>query len=330
MKRTTTIIFLLALSMIASAKKVKFAVDLTGFEISANGVHVTGDFQTLAGFPGGDWASNTTPLTKEGSSDIYSRVVDIPAFQKYEYRFINGDQFYETEFVPVESRVGYDFNDNRWIYVDSIANDTTFVGAIVFGGNAPAGKLLIRFHVNMGNVSSIAPAGVHVAGSFQGWNSATIQLYSFVDHIYEIISYMTTGTYEYRFYNGSTPASAEIVPSACAVNTNRQVVATEDYLLNIVCFGYCVDCPAIGVENLQSNAEVRVYPNPATDFADIELPAIANLTISVFNLAGNEILTALSPMKSKHRIDLSSFKSGTYFLVLKHKDSATTKKLVKN
>ena len=91
----------------------------------------------LQAFRKGDWASNTTTLTQEGSTEIYSIVVDIPAFAKYEYKFLNGDQFYEAEFVPI-IRVGYNFNDNRWIYVDSLANDTTFVGAILFAGNAPA------------------------------------------------------------------------------------------------------------------------------------------------------------------------------------------------
>src|SRR3989344_125947 len=126
---------ILLASNITFAKKIKFSVDMTGIAISPFGMHISGDFQTLAGFSGGDWMSNNTPLTQEISdTNIYSIVVDIPAFAKYEYKFVNGDQFYEAEFVPEESRVGYNFNDSRWIYLDSLADDTTFVGAILFGG----------------------------------------------------------------------------------------------------------------------------------------------------------------------------------------------------
>ena len=52
--------------------------------VNTTGVHIVGDFQTLAGFAGGDWISSSTPMTQEGTSTIYSIVVDIPAFQKYE------------------------------------------------------------------------------------------------------------------------------------------------------------------------------------------------------------------------------------------------------
>ncbi|MBK8686725.1 MAG: hypothetical protein IPN26_18020 [Bacteroidetes bacterium] len=47
-------------------------------------------------------------------------VVDLPAFAKYEYKFLNGDQGYEVEVVPEESRANYNLSDNRWIYVDSL------------------------------------------------------------------------------------------------------------------------------------------------------------------------------------------------------------------
>src|SRR5690242_14171373 len=99
---------LLAVSASVSAKKMKFAVDMTGIVIYVTCMHIGGDFQTLAGFAGGDWQPNTTSIPQEGATAVYSIVVDIPAFRKYEYKFINGDQWYDAEFVPAESRVGYD------------------------------------------------------------------------------------------------------------------------------------------------------------------------------------------------------------------------------
>lgn len=168
MKKLILLIVLLSIATIGFGMKVKFAVEFTGFMISPNGVHVTGDFQPVAGFPGGDWSADSTPMEKEGSTDIFNIIVDIPAFQKYEFRFANGDQFYESEFVPVESRDGYDFSDNRWIFVDSIANDTTYTGAIIFGKNASAIMNLLRVLENMENEASISPDVIHVAGSWQG------------------------------------------------------------------------------------------------------------------------------------------------------------------
>src|SRR6185436_15682419 len=157
MKKILFIFLFLLVAGISVAKKVKFAVDMTGQVLNVTGVHIGGDFQTLAGFAGGDWMPGTTPMTQEtGDTNIYSIVVDIPAFTKYEYKVINGDQWYEAEFVPLESRVGYNFNDNRWLWVDSLSNDTTFVGALLFSGNAPAGLKLLRVVVDMQNEPSVS------------------------------------------------------------------------------------------------------------------------------------------------------------------------------
>jgi type IX secretion system substrate protein len=267
MKKILFSLLVLAVYTTAFAKKVKFSVDMTGQVLSPNGIHVTGDFQAVAGFPGGDWQSNTTTLTQEGATNIYSIIVDIPAFTKYEYRYVNGDQSYEVEFVPVESRVGYNFDDNRWLWVDSLANDTTDIGAIVFNTNAPAGLTLVRFLVDMQNVPSISPAGIHVAGNFQGWDPSEIMLYSFGSDVYEIIAYMPLGTYEYKFYNGNTSGTMENIPALCSVNTNREIVVAADIVLPTVCFSGCSLCVPTSISENKKETSWSLFPNPTSNFA---------------------------------------------------------------
>ena len=263
MKKIITILFLLTLTLPSSAKKVKFAVDMTGvpLNITGAGMHIAGDFQAVAGFPGGDWVSNSTPLTQEGTTDIYSIVVDIPAFAKYEYKFINGDQFYEAEFMPLESRVDTLVNDNRWLYIDSLANDTTFVGAIRFAGNAPMGLFLVRYVVNMQG-TTVSTNGVHVAGSFQGWDPMQTILYSLIPDYYEVITYVPAGTYEYKFYNGNQLVTGEIVPGPCNVNNNREVVVTSDVVLSPVCYSSCGPC-VTGIGEMRHSLSMSLMPNPA-------------------------------------------------------------------
>jgi hypothetical protein len=178
---------------------------------------------------------------------------------------VNGDQFYEVEFVPEYSRVLYYFNDNRWIYVDSTANDTTFTGAIVFGGNAPDGMKLVRFYVDMSN-ETVNPSGVHLTGSFQGWNPASTIMYSFGNNIYEIIAHVPDGVYEYKFLNGNTTGNGEAVPGGCAVNGNREINVVDDVLLNMVCFASCDPC-ITGIADQMFAARPRLTPNPASDHA---------------------------------------------------------------
>lgn len=322
MKKYLLIVITLFCINISFAKKVKFAVDMTGQTINTTGIHVFGDFQDEAGFPLGDWQSNTTTLTQEGTTNVYSIVVDIPAFRMYEYKFLNGDQSYEVEFVPLESRVGYNFDDNRWLLVDSMANDTTFIGNMVFGGNAPAGLTLVRFLVNMQN-ETVSTNGVHIAGNFQGWNPATVRLYSFGANVYEIIAFVTAGTYEYKFYNGNTIGTEEIIPGPCSVNSNREVQATSDIVLSSVCFGECNAC-AVGIEETQLLNSIKLAPNPAKDFSmllmtdndRIHTILISDVTGRLINKYDNYFLNSL-------RIENKFLERGIYFVTVQNTSNAS-------
>lgn len=326
MKKLLSLILLLSISFYVQAKKVKFAVDMDTFAISPNGVHVTGDFQALAGYPGGDWTSNETVCTQEGATTIYSVVVDIPAFAKYEYKFVNGDQFYEVEFVPIESRVGYDFNDNRWIWVDSLGNDTTFVGAIKFAGNAPAGLNLVRFLVNLTNEAVISTLP-HIYGNFQNWNPLSTSLYSFGDSVFEIIAYMPSGNYEYKFINGSTVGLAETVPFSCNVNGSRGVVVSKDTVLDIFCFATCNTCNPLAI-NTNSKSKINMYPNPMHNMLNIQLPDDnKTYAIMITDIAGREIQSYTATRKLM--IQNMSIVSGMYLVkILDDKTVYSTEKLL--
>jgi hypothetical protein len=322
---STCLIFLCLASV---AKKVKFAVDLSNETVSLNGVHITGDFQTLAGFPGGDWASNTTPLSQEGLTNIYSIVVDIPAFAKYEYKFVNGDQFYEAEFVPVQSRVGYNFDDNRWIYVDSLSDDTSFVGAIIFAGNAPAGLKLVRYMVDMQN-QSVPVTGAHIAGDFQGWDPATIKLYSFGSGIYEIIFYVIAGTYEYKFYNGNTTGDAEIIPAGCAVNNNRYLQLTTDSVLSTVCFSLCTVCSLSGIDTHTAMHAPSLAPNPSSYYTVLNFnDDMLVHTIQIFDVTGRILRSYQDYSGTSLLIDKEQLDPGAYIITSVTGNDITNFKLI--
>ncbi|MFM7015197.1 MAG: T9SS type A sorting domain-containing protein [Bacteroidota bacterium] len=260
---------LLIISSVANAKVVHFVVDMSQQTVNVTGVHVVGDFQTIAGFTGGDWNSASTVMTQMSSdTNMYEVFVNVPAFAKYEYKFVNGDQFYEAEFVPVESRVGYNFNDNRWIYVDSISNDTSFVGAILFAGNAPANKFLVRYLVDLSAESAVNTNGVHLIGDYQAFNPITNILYSFGANVYEVINYVDGGTYHYKFVNGNSLSDVESVPTACSDITGyRGIITATDIVLPADCFGGCGACSTSGLSEHKHDS-FNLFPNPVqSDFS---------------------------------------------------------------
>lgn len=332
MKKIVIVSVLLLLQSLAFAKKVKFAVDMTGLTISSLGMHISGNFQTLAGFSGGDWMPNTTPLAQEtGDTNIYSIVVDIPAFAKYEYKFVNGDQFYEAEFVPIESRVGYNFNDNRWIYVDSLANDTSFVGAIRFAQNSPKGTYLLRLKVDMRNVWIPDPARAHVGGSFQGWNPGSSILYSLNDTIDELIIYIDTLTAsaQFRYINGNTSGGYETVPGSCATSGNRNFIVPKDTVLAVVCFSQCSECVGLGIAEISTADSFKLFPNPATDFTTLEFQHNGMRTISITNVLGRVVRTYSDHSESSLKIEKNELSTGVYFISVSNSENKiTTSKLI--
>jgi len=305
---------LILISSIANAKVVRFVVDMSQQVVNVTGVHIVGDFQTLAGFSGGDWNSGTTIMTQMTSdTNMYEVYVDIPAFAKYEYKFVNGDQFYEAEFVPVESRVGYNFNDNRWIYVDSIANDTSYVGAILFSGNAPANKFLIRYLVDLSMEPAVDTAGVHLISDYQAFNPLTNILYSFGANVYEVINYVDGGFYQYKYVNGNTIADAESVPSTCTSQLgNRGVSATTDIVLPIDCFGGCSACSTSGLTE-NSHASFNLFPNPAYDFLAVRFENEMERQIQIYDTNGKLISDFVST-NNLERVALSAFEAGAYII----------------
>ena len=315
MKSKIVVLLCMLFSFNIQAKYVKFAVDMSTVDsVNATGVHLGGTFQTLPGFSGVAFdATSITMLPETTGSLIYKVVLNLPANQMYEYRFYNGDQTYDSEFIPEKSRVSLD-DDNRWIYIDSVANDTTFVGAIRFAGNAPAGKTLVRLYVGIDNVTLASPDGIHAAGSINALNNGYSQMYSFGGNMYQTIFYVTNGTYNYNFYNGST---SETITGSCTVNGIRQVDVSSDTLLNKVCFGECDTCGLAGIRNYSSQvSQMNVFPNPTVDKATVIFEqAQANRMIYLFDERGVVVNVILASNQKSISIDCTNLASGIYEVV---------------
>jgi hypothetical protein len=320
MKKLVVFIIAFTFTTCAFAKKVKFSVDMSDEVVSPNGIHVMGDFQVLAGYDS-DWAPDLTELTKEGSTNIYSIIVDIPARAKYEYRYVNGDLSYEGEYVPNESRLIDPAFDNRWIYVDSLDANPLDIGAVKFGKNAPAGKFLLRFKVDMQNQMPIDlndPANrPHVEGSFQGWSTTATALYAPNDTVYEYIAYVTAGTYGFKYINGTTGTKEETVPNDCAVSGNRSVTVSGDLVLKVVCFNECAACGNInGIREQTPMKKIDVFPNPSSEYTTLRFedndPAH---TVTVRDITGKTVRTYSNYNKPELIIAREQLNAGVYFII---------------
>lgn len=227
-----------------TAKKVAFVLDMTGQTISPNGVHVAGNFRNSWDPP--DWVT----LNSIGNN-LYGAVLDINAGKVIEFKFINNNDWSSgIENVPAICQVGTGSagngltNGNRWMYIDSLANDTTKIVA-AFSAAAPSGLYAVRFAVDMAKVSSVAADGVFISGTLNGWSKSKMANMNKDNKVYEYIALVTSGMVSYKFRNGDGGWESDFGGTTCNDGgNNRGVNVTASTIVKKMCFGSCDACPS--------------------------------------------------------------------------------------
>lgn len=308
-----------------------FRVNMESWPKDSTGIQVTGDFQDEAGFAA-DWDPGTTAMTQGvADTNIYWCVVDIPAFVHYEFKYVNGIHGYQQEFVPFESRVNFNFIDNRWFYLDSLSNDTFMLPDVRFAGNAPAGKSLIRFYVDMTNETSVSPAGVHVKDDMNAFSAVAAHMFSFDGIAYEYIDYVDSGlttTHEYKFANGINAGSEEYLAGWCAnANGYRPIAAPRDTMLPIVCYTFCDLCSTVGM-NETTAGNFSVVPNPASEVITLSFNSTDQRIVSIVDFTGREVLNVKSTETSL-KLNIELLADGVYYVrVMTNSGSVRVEKFI--
>ena len=141
----------------------------------------------------------------------------------------------------------------------------------------------VTFQVDMSHVT-ISPNGVHIAGTFQGWNPSSTPLTDMGGGIYSVTVSLTVGTkIQYKFYNGNTSGTGEITFGPCAYRTNRlYTVPSSSATVGPVCFGYC-DAACTPV----SGTKVACIGNSITFGANLSDPMTQSYPAQLNALLGN-------------------------------------------
>ena len=217
----------LASALAGQATPLTFRVDMTGQTVGTGGVHVAGNFQAAAGFPG-DWNPATTALADPDGDRVYEVTVNVPA-GVYLYKFVNGNGWAGAE--QPGATCGVDDgggNVNRQLSLGATALRLLSVG---FGSCNTQVKLQVDMRGR-----TVASSGVHVVGNFQalagyGANGDPTALRlrdPNGDGIYDVQFSLPAPTrFQYRFVNGNALSAAETVPAACGTDDGTGTLHRE-------------------------------------------------------------------------------------------------------
>ena len=193
-------------------------------------------------------------LVDSDGDGVYTGTLSLPAGHGNVFTYKLGAYYPGVEDVTgengaMDNEAG--FGADKTYYIPTDASGTVTLET-VFGDNNPANPFLprtITLHVDMNN-QEVSSDGVHVAGSFQGWDPAATELLDpDMDGIYAVDIEANAGdTLYYKFLNGNSWGTDESVPDpACGgaggFGSDRFLVVPDvDTMLPPVCFGECISC----------------------------------------------------------------------------------------
>jgi glycosidase len=243
MKILLSLIFALTgLIMKGQTYSVTFQCDMHGLSFSPLGVHIAGDFASIAGL-GNNWNPGAIAMNDADNDSIFTFTTAIPN-GVYQYKYINGNQWGMDENPPADCSVGSTFN--RTFTVNG--GDLVLL-PVRFNQCLPS----VRFAVDMSN-EIVSAQGVYVSGNFlselgySDWQTGIIPLFDWDhDNTWEAKVEVPEGNYFYRYYNGNTISDGEIVSPPCGVpdenfSIERSFGTQSSLLPQPVCFGSCDYC----------------------------------------------------------------------------------------
>ncbi|MCC3159909.1 T9SS type A sorting domain-containing protein [Hymenobacter sp. 15J16-1T3B] len=129
---------------------VTFRVNMRGQTVAPGGVHVMGNFQTLAGYAS-NWNPAAIALTDYNNDDIYEAQVALPAPGRFLYRFVNGSAAAAAETVPATCGLDDGTGAGTLARVYNATAATNTAPAVCFGSCQTCGPTLDAFATHWWN-----------------------------------------------------------------------------------------------------------------------------------------------------------------------------------
>jgi len=172
---------------------------------------------------------------------------------RYEFKFVNGNDWPFAETVPTTCTVEVNGNSNRQMMVGTEATSYS----VCYGECADCGENAVRVRVDMSTVDldldgnfaepgeDISPFGVHVNGSFVDWQTFVPLQDWDGNNVWETtITTATADPIQYKFINGNDWIYPnEAVGAPCGDGQNRTLTITDaNTVLPVYCWNSCDAC----------------------------------------------------------------------------------------
>ncbi|MBE9480327.1 MAG: T9SS type A sorting domain-containing protein [Bacteroidetes bacterium] len=116
-------------------------------------------------------------------------------------------------------------------------------------------------------------------------------------------------------------ANLELGTYAAEIQINNNDPVTPQFIVPVT-----LDVVAVGINEVEKNEAVLIYPNPATDFINISSTSEIN-SVKLINYIGQTIHNKIVK-NQKVRINTADYNAGIYFLQIKTNNTLVTKQII--
>jgi hypothetical protein len=278
------------------------------------------------------WCGNCAPMSDADGDGVWDLTISLaPGTYEYKYSFDNWTG--QETLVP-----GSSCTMTTGIYTNRVLNVSVADSLpVVCWGSCEAcgissGPYNIMFVVDM-NASGTTFTTPEVNGTFNNWCGGCAPMSDAnADNIWELTIPLNTGIYEYKYaYDTWAGSEALTAGDPCTVTnsgfTNRTLDVTGTLVMDTVCYGTCISCGGINVNEI--NAEgFSIYPNPVQNSFMIQS---ANLVkaISIIDNTGKRITLPTVTLNNNVQVNTESLSTGIYHVQVVTAKGAATQRFVK-
>ncbi len=304
-------------------------VDVT-FQVDMNGVtgfttpEVNGIFNA--------WCGNCAPMSDANADGVWDLTISLaPGTYEYKYSFDNWAG--QETLVP-----GSSCTMTTGIYTNRVLNVSVADSLpVVCWGSCEAcgvssGPYNIMFVVDM-SASGTTFTTPEVNGTFNNWCGGCAPMSDANgDNIWELVIALNTGTYEYKYaYDTWAGSEALTAGDPCTVTnsgfTNRTLDVTGTLVMDTVCYGSCISCEGINV-NEETAEGFSIYPNPVQNSFMVQSTNMVK-SISILDNTGKRIELPLVALNNTVQVNTESLPSGIYHVQVVTSKGANTQRFVK-
>jgi len=304
-------------------------VDIT-FQVDMNGVtgfttpEVNGIFNA--------WCGNCAPMSDANGDGVWDLTISL-APGSYEYKFSYDNWTGQETLVA-----GSSCTMTTGIYTNRVLNVTVAdtLPVVCWGSCAACGQSTgpynVTFVLDMGS-SGVTFTTPEVNGVFNNWCGGCAPMSDAnADNVWEITIPLNTGTYEYK-YAYDTWAGSETLTAGdpCTVTnsgfTNRSLNVTDNVVMDTVCYGSCLGCGVIHVNEIEEN-QFTIYPNPVQNSFMIQSSSLVK-SISIIDNTGKRVVLPTVALNNNVQVNTETLSSGIYHVQVVTAKGSTTQRFVK-